>query len=293
MLSRRHLLKLGAGTLVATAFPGISQAAGLYTSRIGATDWSLGHKQHIDAFKVGRQIGLEGIQVSFSTPGSEFDLRDPKVRELYYETVQSSGIRLASLGMGILNSRPYASDPETDAWVSEVIDVMAAMKEENPREAPNVCLLAFFGKGDINGQPELMESVIQKLKKVMPKAEEKEVIFGIESLLSGEDHLKIIDAVGSPNLQVYYDSANSARMGYDIYQEVKDIGGERICQVHCKENDRQLLGEGAIDFAKWRDSLAEAKYEGWLIIEGSTPKDVEIVDAYLQNHAFLDRTFRH
>ncbi len=258
---------------------------------IGACDWTIGKQQDIAAFDVAQQIGLEGLQVSFSTPGSEFDLRDKKVREQYYQRVDETGIQLASLGMGILNKLPLATTPEAIGWVSDAIDVMAAMHTEQPDKATNICLLAFFGSGDINGKPELMEAVIKKLKTIARKAEDNGVVLGIESLLSSDDHLKIIDGVGSQAIQVYYDSANSLRMGYDIYAEVEQLGSERICQVHCKQDDA-LIGEGNVDFAKFRLSLEKAGYRDWLIIEGSKPKGAEVVDAYIKNFATLDGLFR-
>jgi len=259
---------------------------------IGACDWSIGKMQHIEAFDVARKIGLEGLQISFSTPGSDFDLRDRKTREQYYQRVDETGIRLASLGMGILNKRPLSTDPDAIRWVSDAIDVMVAMEREQPDKAPKICLLAFFGKGDINGKPELMEPVIRKLKSLAGKAEDSGVVFGIESLLSADDHLKIIDAVGSKAIQVYYDSANSLRMGYNIYSEVEQIGAERICQVHCKQ-DKALIGEGDVDFAKFSKSLEKAGYDDWLIIEGSTPKGADLLEAYRKNFATLDGVFRN
>ncbi len=259
--------------------------------RIGACDWSIKHKQDIGAFDTAKKIGLEGLQVSFSTPGSDFDLRDQKIREQYFENVERTGVQIASLGMGILNQKPLATNPESIDWVADAVDVMAAMKKEQPDLAPTVCLLAFFGKGDINGKPELMKSVIAKLKTVMPKAEDEGVIFGIESLLSADDHLKIIDAVGSPNLQVYYDSANSNRMGYDIYREVVQIGGDRICEIHCKENGN-LLGKGVVDFPKFRDAVNESGFSGWLIIEGAMKKGADMLEAYRENYQYLDQVFR-
>ncbi|MDF1815713.1 MAG: sugar phosphate isomerase/epimerase [Verrucomicrobiales bacterium] len=258
---------------------------------IGACDWSIGHKQHIDAFETAKQIGLEGIQVSFSTPGSDFDLRDPRVQQQYYRKVDDSGIRIASLGMGILNQKPLATHPESISWVGDAIDTIATMKKQRPDLAPSVCLLAFFGKGDINGKPELMDSVIEKLKTVAAKAEDNGVILGLESQLSADDHLKIIDGVGSKAIQVYYDSANSDRMGYNIYEEVVQLGHERICEVHCKEN-RALIGEGVVDFPRFQKSIEKAGYKGWLIIEGSLPKKADLVESYQANFATLDRLFR-
>ena len=80
-------------------------------------------------------------------------------------------------------------------------------------------------------------------------------------------------------------------MGYDIYKEVIQIGGERICEVHCKENGA-LLGKGKIDFTRFKNSLKKSGFKGWLIIEGSKPKKADVVEAYKKNFKLLDRVFR-
>lgn len=289
LVSRRSAIQLlTAAALAQKAMADVTPGSGF---RIGSTDWSIGHKQDPGAFTTAKRIGLEGVQVSFSTPGSDFDLREPGVREQYYEQVEKTGVRIASLGMGVLNQKPLATTPEAIGWVDDAIDVMVKMRDEQADKSTHICLLAFFGKGDINGSPELMDSVITKLKTVAEKAEDSGVVFGIESLLSADDHLKIIDGVGSEAIQVYYDSANSHRMGYDIYEEVVQIGGERICQVHCKENGA-LLGEGEVDFAKFRDALKTAGYRDWLILEGGMPKGAEVIEAYRKNRVLLEKTFR-
>lgn len=289
MTTRRSVLQLLGASAASGCLPAFAKGPAKFP--IGACDWSIKQQQHIGAFDVAQKIGLEGVQASLSTPGSEFDLREVKVRELYYRRIDETGIQLTSLGMGILNKLPLATHPDAIGWVSDAIDVMAAMAREQPDKATNICLLAFFGNGDLNGQPELMDRVTQKLKMIAKKAEDHGVIFGIESYLSAEDHLKVIDGVGSKAIQVYYDTANSDKMGYDIYQEVVLLGAERICQIHCKENGA-LLGEGVIDFERLEASLAEAGYIDWLIIEGAMPKGMDVVDAYRKNLAFLDRVFR-
>ncbi|MDF1756362.1 MAG: sugar phosphate isomerase/epimerase [Verrucomicrobiales bacterium] len=290
MITRRKAIPtlIGSATLA-----GIADviSAGAKDFQIGACDWSIGQQQNIAAFDVAKRIGLEGLQVSFSDPGKPFDLRDQKVREQYYRKIDETGIQMASLGMGILNQKPLATHPDAINWVNDAIETIAKIAKEEPDKKPSVCLLAFFGKGDINGKPELMETVIQKLKTVSEKAEDNGVVLGIESLLSVDDHLKVIDGVGSKNIQVYYDSANSNKMGYNIYEEVVKLGAERICEVHCKEN-KNWIGEGVVDFAKFRDSLNTAGYKGWLIIEGSTPDGADLVKSYRKNMGELDRIFR-
>lgn len=289
MPTRRSTIQLLTASAVSTCLPIRAEEQTAFP--IGACDWSIKKQQDIAAFDTAVEIGLEGLQVSFSTPGSEFDLRDQRVREQYYRKVDETGIQIASLGMGILNQTPLATHPDAITWVSEAIDAMASMQEEQPDKAPDICLLAFFGKGDINGKPELMDTVIQKLKTVVKKAEDAGVVLGIESLLSADDHLKIIDGVGSKAIQVYYDSANSLKMGYNIYDEVFQLGADQICQVHCKENNG-LINEGDVDFETFQQSLVKAGYRDWLIIEGSTPKGSDLVESYQTNFATLDAIFR-
>ncbi len=192
--------------------------------------------------------------------------------------------------MGILNQLPLSTHPEAIDWVADAIEVMATMKKEQPCNAPEVCLLAFFGKGNINGKPDLMDAVAKKLKTIIKRAEDAGVVFGIESLMSADDHLKIIDAVGSNSLQVYYDTANSNPMGYDIYKEVVHLGVDRICETHCKENGAHL-GEGVIDFPRFKTCLEKIGYKDWLIIEGAMPKGADIVPAYRKNFQFLNKLF--
>ena len=96
-------------------------------------------------------------------------------------------------------------------------------------------------------------------------------MLGIESYLNADEHIRILDAVDSPAVQVYYDVANMNQMGYDIYREIRQLGRDRICQIHCKENG-YLLGQGKIDFQKVKEAIDEIGWQGWLVIEGGIPE---------------------
>jgi len=258
---------------------------------IGVCDWTMSLSQNLEAFTRAKEFGLSGVQVGFGDPeAAGIDLRKKEDRALLFAKSAETGVRVASLGMAVLNRKPYASEPDSERWVSEVIDVVAAMKMEFPTQAPSVVLLAFFGKADLNGKPEATAEVIARLRKVASRAEQAGVILGIESLLSIEDHLRILDGVASSCVQVYYDTANSDRMGYDIYDEVARLGSERICEIHCKENGARI-GEGKIDFARFRTVLEKIGYEKWLILEGSRVKGNELADDYRANSKALRRIF--
>jgi L-ribulose-5-phosphate 3-epimerase len=93
------------------------------------------------------------------------------------------------------------------------------------------------------------------------------VILGIESWLSADQHVDIIERVGSHAVKVYYDVANSHKAGYDIYQEIRRLG-PLICQFHAKDYD-DLYGKGSIDFKEVRRAIDDAGYLGWLVMEGT------------------------
>ena len=284
MITRRHSLKVAAATVLATSPLLRAAVESKPAFRIGACDWSIGKRQDIGALELGREIGLDGIQVSIGEPGHRYDLRKEEVRREYAAAGKKHGIAVCSLAMGVLNGIPYSSDPRAEKWVRECVEVLPKMKQK-------IMLLAFFGKGDIKNKPDLTAEVIRRLKKVAPVAEKAGVTLGLETWLSADEHMHIIDAVGSPAIQVYYDTANSNKMGYDIYKEIRQLGRRNICQIHCKENGF-LLGNGRIDFRKFKDAVDDIGYRDWLVIESATGKGVSTFDSYVHNQKYLRSVFR-
>ena len=283
-ITRRQALTTAVGTGFAL-WPMLRASAadekGLF--KIGACDWSIQRRGDVGAFEMAAGLGLDGVQISFGKPGEKYDLREESVRREYLDASKKHGVEIASLGMGLLNQVPYASSPEAERWVYECVQVMPKLKQK-------VLLLAFFGDGDIKGRPQLQREVVRRLKRVAPFAQRAGVVLGIESWLNASDHLRILDAVGSPAVQVYYDVANMTTQGYDVFKELRQIGAERICEIHCKENGF-LLGEGRVDFPRVKETLDEIGWNGWLIIEGAVGKGMTMRDAYVKNRKYLESLF--
>ena len=118
------------------------------------------------------------------------------------------------------------------------------------------------------------------------------VILGIESYLTAEEHMDIIDQVGSKSIKVYYDFRNSADAGNDVIKEIQWLGRDAICELHMKENGF-LLGQGTMDWRKIAETLTEMKYrgDGWMQIEGARPQGADIVESYKHNLHFLQNLF--
>lgn len=284
MLTRREALRR---TMLLAGMVGFgtsrARAAGTRKAnvRLGACDWSLGKRSDPGSFAIARTLGLDGVQLDLGENPSSF--LDAGKRKAYQDAARQHGVAIASLALGILNRVPYKSEAITETWVRDSIDVARAMSLQ-------VILLAFFDNNDLKNDAEGQREVVRRLKRVAPRAEDAGVILGIESWLSADEHREIIDAVGSPNVRVYYDLANSNQMGYHIYSEIRGLGSELICEVHAKENGA-LLGKGVIDFERVKDALAEIDYSGWVQIEGAVPQGADLMESYRWNAGFLRDLF--
>ena len=289
MLTRRQMLKYSAlvsGITLGGFSESIAGPRRRKALRIGACDWSIGKSSDIGAFEVAKEIGLEGIQVNLGSDANNMHLRQDERQRLYLKESKRTGIKIASLAIGELNRVPYKSEPRTEQWVWDAVDVAHNLNV-------SVILLAFFDKNDLRNDPEGKMEVVRRLKMVAPKAERMGITLGIESYLSAEEHMEIIQKVGSKNVKVYYDFRNSADAGYDVIREIKWLGKEAICELHMKENGF-LLGKGTLDWKQIAETLAEMNYfgDGWMQIESARPKGSDIVESYRHNHAYLKSVFR-
>lgn len=282
-INRRSALAAMGGSLLASSAWQCLAAAPQRTFKIGACDWSIQCRGDVAAMKMAQDIGLDGVQVSFGRPDDEYDLRKAENREKYQAEAKKHDVEICSLAMGILNQIPYATSPEAEQWVLDCIEVM-------PKLDQKIVLLAFFSNGDLKDKKDMQDAAIARLKKAAPRAEKAGVTLAVESYLNADDHKRILDAVGSSAVKVYYDVANMEKMGYDVYKEIRQLGRDRICQIHCKENG-YLLGEGKIDFPRVKEAIDEIGWQGWLVIEGAVPKGGQMFDSYVKNQKYLRGLF--
>ena len=283
--TRRQVLKSALGITGFAYMAAMDQFTHKKNKRfqIGACDWSINQMGKVKAITIAKKIGLDGVQVSMGTLKNNMHLREPTVQRQYKDACENHGISIGGLALGELNIIPYKSDRRAEKWVFDSIDVAKAM-------GTKVVLLPFFYNGDLKDDVEGTQMTIERLKKVMRKAEDNGIVLGIESWLDAKEHLHIIAEVNSPNLKVYYDVANSNKMGYNIYDEIRYLGKKNICEFHLKENGF-LLGRGNIDFHKVHKAIEAIDYEGWIHIEGAVPENADMLESYIHNNAFIKSIF--
>lgn len=230
--------------------------------KIGACQWNLGTDDE-SCFEIARQIGLDGVQVNMGRVSNDMHLRKPEVQKAFAEAAKKAGVEIASLAIGEMNRVPLKSDPRAAEWLDQSLDICKAL-------GLTVSMPACFHKGDLDmSKTAEIDHLVRVLKEVCPRAEREGIVIGLESYLSAEDNMRLIDLVGSPAMRIYYDVGNSTDKGRDIFREICLLG-DLICEFHAKDG-RHMLGQGRIDFRKVREAMDDIDYRGWIQIEAARP----------------------
>src|SRR5919106_3513217 len=242
------------GTSLA-AVPALSAQRGLKL-RLGVPDWSLGQSAKLEAIPLAAKIGFEGMQISLGNAvDGALPLGDPARQQAYLDEARRAGIPLTSCRVEMLHRNYLPSrDPLAPKWIAQAIPIAKAM-------GFTVILVPFFGDGAIK-TPEEMDYVGDVLRELGPEAQKAGVILGLEDTISARDNVRIMERSKSPAVLTYYDVGNSSQNGFNVVEEIRWLGRQRICEVHLKDNPH-YLGEGKIDFAAVLDELGDIGFDGW------------------------------
>jgi sugar phosphate isomerase/epimerase len=238
--------------------------------------------------ELGKEIGLDGVEVDMGSLGDREDmknaLRSQEVRQQFLDASKKLNVEICSLALSAFYGHSYADHEKSDALTAEWIDIMQKM-------GVKVGFLPLLSKGDVKENPENRRKTIERLRKAAPSAEKAGVVIGVETNLDADGHKRFLDDVGSPAVRVYYNLGRMLAAGYDIYHELRDLGRDRVCQIHCKEGE-VWLGNGLIDFPKVKSALDDIGWSGWLVVERSRMPGKSVVENYTANARYLKSVFQ-
>jgi L-ribulose-5-phosphate 3-epimerase len=298
-MTRRDFVKQGA--LASAAVPAAIQAqSGTATQtketvnpvpvRIGMTDWNLGRRGDITKIALAREIGLDGIQVSvqYPTDGSP-TLRDPATQADFKRTALDNGIQICSLAIGSPGKLrlPLHTNPAAAILLVEAVEIARNLGTNN-------ILVPILGDSHIDmTNASQVATFVAMMKEVARYAEKHGVVVGIEDWISAEDNIKLLDAIGSDYIAVYYDAHNivARKATNDIYAEPRLLG-KRINQVHVKNADMLLSTSGGrIDWPRMAQQFYDIGYRGWYVLETNSPTKDLVADTRA-NIEYVKKTFR-
>ena len=300
-VSRRQFMTLAGAALMAGIAPVRGPAAMVATTapstqpfsrqryKIAASDWMLLKRQKLGALPLAKECGLDGVEVDMGSLGDRPDmkneLRKPEVRQQYLETSQKLGVEICSLAMSAFFGQSWVDHPKCDAFTDEWIDLMQAM-------GVGVGFLPMGVKANVRDDPDARAKVISHLKRAAPRAEKANIVLGIEMSLDTDGYKRFLDDVASPAIKIYYNFGDQLKVGEDIYKQLRDMGHDRICQIHCTEADGAWLGNGKLDMPRAKQALDDIGWSGWLVLERSRVKGKSVKENFSANAAYLKKIFQ-
>ena len=292
---RKFLSQISTATALAGISPMISACCSFCKDKakapfkLGVADWTLKLGGDPKSFDKAKELGLDGVQVSMPF--------DPK------STAWGTPLRLAEMKAAMartklecastspmLNKNPFLT---TDTAIEYTINAIKGAHEFGAKDI----LMPFYGNANLQDKStkrikeEYFKPLVERLKKITPIAEKLGVQIGMENSLNAEDDIRIIEAVGSPNLKVYFDIMNFQFYGFDSVPEMKKLKGY-INQIHIKDIDHKLNAKARMprDVIGCLNTIAEIEYDGWLVLEthGHNPEKHGPLDDVLKyNMAYL------
>jgi sugar phosphate isomerase/epimerase len=235
--------------------------------KIGVCDWMMLKRQKLGAFPLAKEVGADGVEVDMGSLGQrdtfENALADPAIRKQFLDAASQNKLGICSLAMSAFYAQSFGERPTVQRMLGDCIDTMKAMNVK-------VAFLPLGVRGDLIKYPQLRPAIAERLKAVATIAEKAGVVIGLETALDAAGEIKLLDDVGSPAIRIYFNFENPLQSGRDLHAELRTLGKDRICQIHCTDQDGVLLENNSrIDMRRVKQTLDEMNWSGWLVIERS------------------------
>jgi len=230
-----------------------------------------------EAFEMAARIGFDGLELDLGANYEETLLWSAAGRRQLHDVIGASGLALASLCTGVCWTVSPASD---DPAIRRRIRDMLREATTHAAEFGVKWILVPVTPGEEGvSHATGTQRWIDMMADLAPHAADLGVVLCLENVgrgygKSAAELAHMVDTVQSPGLQVYYDVGNALAFGHDPVAEIKFLG-DRIAEVHVKERDADLLGDGIVPLAGCLAALRELGYDDWLVLETAPTADPE------------------
>ncbi|GGH49322.1 endonuclease [Dyadobacter endophyticus] len=295
-MKRRNFLNICAAGLAALPFsPWVAAMAGPVKKsryKIAVIDLMILKRQKLSALPLADEIGADGLEVDMGGLGDRptFDnkLADPAVRQQYLDKAKELNLEICSLAMTGFYAQSFAKRDGAETTVGDCINTMKLM-------GIKIAFLPLGIQGDLVKKPELRPAIVERLKTVGTMAEKAGVVIGIETALDAKGEVELLNEIGSKSIKIYFNFSNPLKAGRDLCEELRILGKNRICQIHCTDEDGVWLQNNKrLDMKKVKATLDKMGWKGWLVIERSRdaarPRDVK--GNFSANTAFMKTVFQ-
>ena len=228
----------------------------------------------IDVIRTCKKLGFDGVQLGLTPNYEGCGVWWEPDAEAAGHVAREEGVEVCSFCAGALNKYGFVAEDEAVRGLAQLI-MEHSLRAANALGASNV-LLPAFGTMKVEGQAG-MDRVADEIRKLLPLAEQLNMVIAFECTLNAADTLAVCDATGSDLVQVYFDMGNAYYYGYESVAEAEALA-QRIAEVHIKDATREAivpLGKGDVDVAAAIKTLSECGYDGYYAFETKLEGDPE------------------
>ena len=179
---------------------------------------------------------------------------------------------------------PLHTNPAAAILLVEAVEVARVLGTTN-------ILLPILGDSHITmtNQREV-DTFVAMMKEVARYAEKAGVVVALEDWISAEDNLRLLDAIGSEFVAVYYDARNIKSRLHDPYGEPARLG-KRINQIHVKNGPMLMRDKDIMDWPRLAQEYQDIGYRGWYVLETDAPSGDLVADTRA-NIDYVRSTFK-
>lgn len=236
---------------------------------IGVTQWSL-DGLGVETLHAAAELGLTAIHIDAGELGGDLLLDKPSLQAAYSNAARETGVSITGIAPGYLNSYGLTNinDPSNVKRCRQLIHI--AIDAAAEMNVPLV-FIPSFGASEIRTQEDLL-CTARVLEEACVYAADRGLSLSTENTLDANGNLRLLDAVGIPNLRVLLDTQNIVVRGIDGTAFAIELWQRLSDQVHIKDGTggklgNALLGAGDGKFMEMAGTLRSLGFDGTLILE--------------------------
>lgn len=226
--------------------------------------------QYEEGIRWVKENGFDGVEIIVSDPGL---INVEKI----YNIVQECNLEVATISTGQAYGIEKIGMTVPEAYIREAARkrLMADVDLSEQIGKPNVTIGLIRGKGGVLNKEMEKEFLVQELAVIGEYADKKGIKLNLEPINRYEVSLlnstmsayELLEEMGNPtNIGILYDTFHSNIEDVNILETIKQACS-KISHVHLADSNRQLPGEGHIDFPEIIKTLNKYGYNGYVSLE--------------------------
>lgn len=193
--------------------------------QVALAEWRL-PVSGVEALRLARTVGADGLQLDLGGPGRGEWLDGPGRIDAVRAEAESTGVRLLAVAGNHLNDVGLMS-PAARPVVERLLDTARAL-------AVPMAFVPSFRRSAIDG-PTALKRTAEVLGWAAAEAEARGLVLASENVLTGEQARALVRQVASPAFRVVLDTFNPVAAGLACEVLVAELSDVLADQVHLKD----------------------------------------------------------